>query len=421
MGLGRLLHLRNLVITQTDTLTGESMSSTIVTGPGPGGSWPETGWGGQQSWYPGLGLPSAWRCTQLLTDVIGNLPWQAFGGAEDAAVLRTPTPTLLANPAGRDTAVTTFSAWALDLIWNGNAVGIILGRDGFGEPSAVLPVPARWVQVKRVEESDGLVSIRPGTVGYWIGGSVYSPDDMVHIKGLCEPGGLRGWGVLEAQPAIRLAGELQQRASEATGAGIPLGVLKSLNPDLDQVAADDAAAKWEAKMRTRRVAVLNAATEFTPLSWNPSDAQLIEARQFSDVQMAQVFGVDPEWLGAAQSSRVYSNVEMAGIELVRRSALLGHLGRFEAELSYHLQPGSWAKANLDAQLRADTKTRYEAHQIGITAGFLTDDEVRALEDLPPLTPAQRAQIKASKPLPPAPPAGGKPGEQDDQEDQEEGE
>jgi hypothetical protein len=42
------------------------------------------------------------------------------------------------------------------------------------------------------------------------------------------------------------------------------------------------------------------------------------------------------------------------------------------------------KANLDAVLRADTKTRYEAHAIGIGSGFLLHDEARDYEDLPPL-------------------------------------
>ena len=40
--------------------------------------------------------------------------------------------------------------------------------------------------------------------------------------------------------------------------------------------------------------------------------------------------------------------------------------------------------NTGALLRADTKTRYETHAIGITSGFLTIDEARSLEDLDPL-------------------------------------
>ena len=42
---------------------------------------------------------------------------------------------------------------------------------------------------------------------------------------------------------------------------------------------------------------------------------------------------------------------------------------------------SLARWNLDALLRTDTKTRYEAYQIGLTAGFLTLDHVKRQEHL----------------------------------------
>jgi hypothetical protein len=44
------------------------------------------------------------------------------------------------------------------------------------------------------------------------------------------------------------------------------------------------------------------------------------------------------------------------------------------------------KFNVDGLLRSDLSTRYAAHAVGIGSGFLTVDEARAYEDLPPLTP-----------------------------------
>ena len=40
--------------------------------------------------------------------------------------------------------------------------------------------------------------------------------------------------------------------------------------------------------------------------------------------------------------------------------------------------------NVDGFLRPDTTTRYAAHKVAIEAGFLTIDEVRAIEGLNPL-------------------------------------
>lgn len=50
-----------------------------------------------------------------------------------------------------------------------------------------------------------------------------------------------------------------------------------------------------------------------------------------------------------------------------------------------LPRGQSARFNLNAVLRPDTKTRYEAHALAIQTGFLTIDEVRDIEGLPPLT------------------------------------
>jgi phage portal protein BeeE len=62
--------------------------------------------------------------------------------------------------------------------------------------------------------------------------------------------------------------------------------------------------------------------------------------------------------------------------------------RFEQAFSDLLPRGQVAKFNVDAFLRADTLTRYQAHEIGLRSGFLTTDEARALEDLQPMTGEQ---------------------------------
>jgi phage portal protein BeeE len=49
-----------------------------------------------------------------------------------------------------------------------------------------------------------------------------------------------------------------------------------------------------------------------------------------------------------------------------------------------LLPGrQYVKFNIDALLRADTLTRYTAHKIAIDAGFMTQQEVRIVENLAP--------------------------------------
>ncbi|MGE0359011.1 MAG: phage portal protein [Burkholderiales bacterium] len=416
MGLGTLL--RNIVVTQEDTLTGQVITDTIVTGPGPGGSWPD--WHGRGTYDGGMGHPGAWRAALLISDLLGSLPWHAYtDGPDGVPVRRTPAPALLQRPAGREPRINTYSSWALDYLWHGNAIGVVTATDASGEAVAALPVPARQVHAKIIEPSDNLSTIPVGSPGYLIGRRWYHPDNVLHVKGPCEPGAVRGMGVLENHlRTLQLAEDQDRQAGASTGAGIPTGVLNVESPDVEEDEIIAAKAKWKTAQATRDVAVLTPAIRFEPLAWNPTDAQLLESRKFTRQDWALIFGVPARYLLAEDSSRTYSNIETEGIELLRYY-MNGHVARFEQALEAHLRPGTTVKANLDAVLRADTLTRYQAHEIGIRAGFLLDDEARAYENRPPLTSAQRAQLKAAKAAAaPKPPASGGPDDEPDDDEQE---
>lgn len=392
MGLARLLH-RDVQYAVTDTSGGQSQVFTVVDGLSP--DWSSGDYRGA------MGIPGAWRGANLLADLLGSVPWHAYRTrAGRPPVQLDPTPPLLDRPAPPDVRMTTFSSWGLDLIWHGNALGLIAGRNREGWPVSVLPVCAELVHVARVEPGDG-ISLPVGSVAYRVGTRTYAPEDVIHVKGPCKPGALRGMGVLENHLAttLGLASEQARQARSLGTSGIPTGVLhvEEGDEELTQTDVDGIKAKWMAAQRDRTVAVLNESTKFEPIAWNPSETQLLEARKFSLHEIALILGLDPSWLGVAGNSMTYQNVESQAVNLVKFS-LAGHLARFEQTLTAHMPRGTWAEANLDAVLRADTLTRFRAYAIGIEKGFLLDDEVRELERRPPLTPAQRA-ARAPAPRP----------------------
>jgi phage portal protein BeeE len=112
------------------------------------------------------------------------------------------------------------------------------------------------------------------------------------------------------------------------------------------------------------------------------------------LEIARAAGVDPEDLGVSTTSRTYQNSEQ------RRQDLLDftfapYVAAVEQRLSMKdvLPRGYTAKVNFDAFLRGDTKTRMETYAIGAPLGVYLDDEMRELEDRPPLTSAQKAELK----------------------------
>lgn len=389
MGIGKLIRA-----TRSQSKTEQTRAITefaIIDGVAVDGS----GLSSTYTYSGAMAIPGAWRSALLLSDLLGSVPWHAYRTiGRGPAEMLDPTPALIDQPAPPDTRMTTFSSWALDLVWHGNAVGLIAARNSEGWPTAVLPVPANWVGVGRV--GPGSSSFLPvGEIEYSIGGRGYSVDEVIHIKGPCQPGALRGMGVLEAHlsGALTLATEQARQARSLSQHGVPTGTLKSDNPDLTSTEATELKAAWLKAQQERTIAVLNSTTHFTPLSWNPEELQLVEARKFSLHELALIFGLPLSFLGADQSSRTYSNIEQEGLNLIKFS-LAGHLARFEQTLSLAFPRGTRVRANLDAILRADTLTRYQAHALGIGSGFLTANEARELEDRPPLPEA---------PAPPAEP------------------
>jgi HK97 family phage portal protein len=375
MGLGRLF-TRSTRYTATDTVTGQSATFTVVDSLAP--DWPSSGYRG------GMGIPGAWRAAVLLSDLLGQVPWDAWRqplGQPEVKI--EPTPPLLEQPAPPDTRMSSFSSMGLDLIWHGNAVGIVAARNAFGWPTALSLVSALSVSVRRVPANDPS-PIPAGQLEYKIGTLTLGSQDVVHIKGPCEPGALRGMGVLETHlNTLTLATEQARQARSVTAHGVPSGILKSSNPDLTDEEAADLKSTWLANQRDRTVAVLNPSTEFVPLSWTPEQTQLVEARKMTINELELVFGLPVGWLGGMNSARQYSNIEQDAVNLLKFSCG-GHFARFEQTLSLALPRGTVARANMDAVLRPDTLTRYQAHQIGITAGFLTVDEARDLEHRAPL-------------------------------------
>ncbi|MEV7263982.1 phage portal protein [Micromonospora aurantiaca] len=373
MGLGRMLTTRarpsapaaeehNRVITEFAIIDG-----VAVDGSGESGT----------RYRGGMSIPGAWRCAVLLSDLLGQIPWDAFRSYGGQTLERiAPRPPLLEQPNPPDTRMTSFSSWGLDLIWHGNAVGIIAARNAYSQPTAAIPVPAEQVGVRRITRP-GMSSVLPiGALEYSIGTMRLGSHEVIHIKGPCQPGAVRGMGVLEAHmETLDLAREQARQARSVSSHGVPTGVLKSENPDLTAVEAKDLKTKWMDSQRDRTIAVLNATTSFEPLAWNPEELQLLDARKFSLHELALIFGVPLSFLGVETSNRTYRSDVTEAINLLKFS-LGGHLARFEQTLSLAFPRGTVAAANLDAILRADVLTRYQAYAIGLDKQFLGIDEVR---------------------------------------------
>lgn len=127
--------------------------------------------------------------------------------------------------------------------------------------------------------------------------------------------------------------------------------------------------------------------EFQPVMVNPSDAQLLETREFNVIDVCRFFGVSPvKAFDLSKSS--YSTVEATQLSFLT-DTLQPLLEKIELEFERKLYKPS-EKANIDIRfdtsviLRVDKASQAEYFKSLVLIGAMTINEVRKALDLPAL-------------------------------------
>ena len=116
------------------------------------------------------------------------------------------------------------------------------------------------------------------------------------------------------------------------------------------------------------------------------NSQFFELQGLNARNIANAFGVKSFQLNDMERS-TYSNIETQNLAFYT-DTLLNVLTVYEQEIDWKIlttdqrEKGWYVKVNVDAILRADSKTRAEQHQIEIASGTLTPAEAREQEDRP---------------------------------------
>lgn len=221
--------------------------------------------------------------------------------------------------------------------------------------------------------------------GYTYRGTTeYNSDEIQHLKMLSIPGNLYGLGPIQAcQQELRNAKDTRDFAAKwFSDSGMAAQVVSPKVPVSPDTLTDIANSLRNAQTGGSVVAPTELSIQ--NLFLNPRDAMFVEVQNWNTSQVCRILGIPANMmLAEAGSSMTYSNVEQEQIAFTRFS-LSAYYIEIEQAMSYLLPRGTDARMNIDALLRTDTLTRYQAHQIAIAAGFKTIDEVREDEKLAPL-------------------------------------
>lgn len=332
-----------------------------------------------------LTLSAVYRAVDILTTAASQISIKVDRGG--APLADSDISSIIKAPSLSLTRADFIELWVSSLALTGNAYVRVHRYNG--DPVELEILPPLEVRPARTERGRAIV--------YHHGARAYSRADILHTALLRRPGHLTGLGPIQAAyRELTGAADIRDYAARwLDNTGQPSGILSSdaalTANDVSILrnrwnGLDDQGERLTDYDNPSRIKVLGKGINYTPLFLKPEEAQWLEAQRFNTTMIARLFGIPaPLMLAALEgSSQTYSNVEQEWIAFTRFT-LLKYLNKIAAALTELVPRGQTVRFNVDSLLRSDTKTRYEAHKLALDAGFLTIDEVRELENRPPLT------------------------------------
>lgn len=357
-----------------------------------------------------LQVPAVLRARNLIAGSLGTLPVRVHG--PDRSIIA-DVQYLVPQP-DPDIATSVVMAQTVeDLLFEGVAWWRVTRFGWHGYPVEAQHVPTSSITVVPVGSASA-----PYLPSNWIspdepfptaGSAVYIDGQRVDDRELIRFDSPNPPLLVHAARAIRTCLLLDQSAALYAKDPLPLGYF-SPKDGTDPAASDDEIQEvlddWESARSSRAWGYVGAALDAKTLQWSPEQLQLADARQHAVLEVARAAGVDPEDLGVSTTSRTYQNGEQRRQDFTDFT-LGAYVSAIQDRLSMRdvLPRGYVARIDFAGFLRSDTQTRMNTYKVGLEVGAYTPDEIRELEDRPPLKPSQRPQ-----PAQPAVPA--QPGQQE---------
>ncbi|MGW2261443.1 phage portal protein [Streptomyces sp. NPDC001780] len=356
---------------------------------------------GEPSTERALSLIPLWGCVRILADSVASLPVQTYRRNGASREMLTYVPQLLFAPAARDNLVEWLHKAVMSLALRGNAYGLITQRDALGFPTVI-----EWLNPDDVWV-DELHPTRP--VFYWQG-RIVPAADIVHIPWVVMPGRVVGLSPVAAFARTINVGltTTQYGLSWFENGGTPPSTMKNSQKAINPDEAEEISDRLAARVRARKPLVFGSDWDFNALTVSPEESQFIETMRLNASQIAAIYGVPPEMVGGdSGGSMTYANVEQQAINFVNFT-LRPWLVRLETKLSALMPGKEFVRFNVDAMIRTDLISRYQAHGMALDQGWQNVDGIRALEDLSPL-PDGQGQVyarRAAAAITPTPTSGG---------------
>ena len=333
-------------------------------------------------------VSAVYACVRVIAETIASLPLHVYEST-DAGSRKANEHTLYRllhdEPNNEMTSFVGRETMLSHLLLYGNSYCQIL-RSGRSRIVGLYPLLPDHMSVDR--DSKGKLTYTYTTSeGRMV---LLAPEDVLHIPGLGFDGVMGYSPIALEKAAIGLGIAAEEYGSKFFQNGArPSGILTHPNTVKDPASLR---ASWNAAYggsgNASRVAVLEEGMTFVPLSMPNNEAQFLETRKFQVTEICRIFRVPPHMIGDLERA-TFSNIESQNISFAVHTSRPG-LVRIEQAINKTLIPENekgryYAQFNIDGLMRGDYKSRMEGYAIARQNGWMSANDIRALENLNPIS------------------------------------
>ncbi len=330
-----------------------------------------------------LQTSAVYACVRILAETIASLPLHIYKHTDIGKEKAIDHPLYFLLHAEPNPEMTSFvfrETLMSHLLLYGNAYVQII-RDGRNNVIALYPLMPDKMIVDRGKNGELFYTYRKDT-----GEVILRKDDVLHIIGLGYDGLVGYSPVAMAKNAIGMSIACEEYGAKFyANDARPSVVLEhpSVLKDAKKLRNSWSNA-YGGSGNSHRVAILEEGMTLKTISIPPEQSQFLQSRRYQTEEICRIFRVPPH-LVADLEKATFSNIEHQSISFVVHT-IRPWLVRIEQAMNKALfspdeKKQYYVSLVADGLLRGDYSSRMSGYATGIQNGFMSPNDVRALENL----------------------------------------
>ena len=332
-------------------------------------------------------LSAVYACVRVISETVASLPLGVYEATDDGSQKATDHSLyflLHDEPNSEMTSFVLREVMLAHLLLYGNSYCQIL-RSGRNQITGLYPLLPDHMEVDR-DKNGTLTYTYSTSTGQRV---IMAPEEVLHIPGLGFDGVMGYSPIALERNAIGLGIASEEYGSKFFSNGArPSGILTHPNTVKNPAALRES---WNSiyggSGNANRVAILEEGMRFEPIAIPNNEAQFLETRKFQVDEICRIFRVPPHLVGDLEHA-TFSNIEHQSIDFAVHT-IRPWLVRIEQSMNRALfsdeEKGRfYVQFNIDGLMRGDYKSRMEGYAIARQNGWMSANDIRALENQNPI-------------------------------------